>query len=100
MAAIDFFFPHPDQHLAAKASFREGICLNVDGQGKGGSGSHTSSISQLNPGGIHDQFVRDIRTADQHNLELLFNHDPVLCNSKKAKARARGKGKATAIRPG
>ena len=83
-----FLFPHPDQHLAAKASFREGISLSWMGKEKEAVEAYEQYL-ELNPGGVHDQFAGDTY-SDQHNLELLFNHDPSL---QQAQGKGKGKGK-------
>ena len=86
-----FFFPHPDQHLAAKASFRLGNCLNWMGKEKEAVAAYEQYLL-LNPGGINDQFVQDT-FADQHNLELVFNHTPSL-QQQEGKGKGKGKGDA------
>ncbi len=82
-----FFLPHADAHLAALASFRLGNCLLWLQKEKEAVAAYEGYL-QLNPGGENDKNVGDT-LVDQHNLEILFNHDPDL-------QEAQGKGKANA----
>ncbi len=82
-----FIFPHPDRHLAAKASFRTGNCLNWLKQEKDAVAAYEYYL-QLNPGGENDRFQADT-FSDQHNLEVLFNHNPEL---QKQEGKGKGKG--------
>ncbi len=84
-----FFFPHPDQHLAAKASFRLGNCLTWMGKEKEAVAAYEQYL-QLNPGGMNDKFALDTFAA-QHNLELQFNHNPSL-QQQEGKGKGKGKG--------
>lgn len=83
-----FLFPHPDQHLAAKASFRLGNVMTWLGKEKEAVAAYEQYL-QLNPGGINDKFAADT-FSDQHNLELQFNHNPAL---QQAEGKGKGKGK-------
>lgn len=84
-----FVFPHADASLAAKASFREGNCLIWLGDEKGAVAAYKQYL-QLNPGGINDTNAGDT-FSDQHNLELVYNHNPALQNSE-GKGQGQGKG--------
>jgi hypothetical protein len=82
-----FLFPHPDSLLAARASFREGNCLLWLGDEKAAVAAYKQYL-QLNPGGINDTASGDTYT-DQHNLEIVYNHNPAL---QQAEGKGQGKG--------
>jgi len=83
-----FLFPHPDQHLAAKACFREANVLTWMGKQKEAVEAYKAYL-EINPGGINDHYAGDT-FADQHNLELQFNNNPAL---QQAQGKGQGKGK-------
>jgi hypothetical protein len=80
-----FVFPSPDRNLAAKASFRKGNCLEWLGDEKDAVEAYKVYL-QLNPGGDNDKDAADT-IVDQHNLELVYNHNPDL-----QKQEGKGKG--------
>jgi hypothetical protein len=82
-----FVFPNPDRHLAAKASFRKGNCLAWLADEKDAVEAYKLYL-QLNPGGDNDTHAADT-FPDQHNLELVFNHNPAL---QKQQGKGSGKG--------
>jgi hypothetical protein len=82
-----FLFPHPDRLLAARASFREGNCWLWLGDEKAAVAAYKQYL-QLNPGGIYDTASGDTFT-DQHNLEIVYNHNPAL---QQGEGKGQGKG--------
>jgi hypothetical protein len=82
-----FFFPHPDRLLAARASFREGNSLIWLGDEKAAVAAYKQYL-ELNPGGIYDASSESTFT-DQHNLEILYNHNPAL---QQGEGKGQGKG--------
>ena len=87
-----FALPHPDDHLAALVNFHKANCLSWFGDGKGAVAGYADYL-KLNPGGENDDHSLDTY-ADQHNLEVWFNHNPALKPQGKGQGDGDGNGQA------